>query len=218
MTNITHKVWKILDENPSIRKEMSRGLINNTALAKYIIKEKKVTASIDAVSSALRRYKLDRYGDLFKTASKIISHSSVSTKNKLANVAIIKDNETQELLAKLFTIVNYNKGEVLRIIQADESIKILVDEKNLSKIKELFSKNKIINIDEDLAEINMHLAPGAVDTPGILSVISNELTLNGINVMETMSCVPEVLWFVKEKDALKAYTIIYQLCQPIKKD
>ena len=42
MSNIVHKAWKILDENPSIRREMSRGLINASALARYMIKEKKV--------------------------------------------------------------------------------------------------------------------------------------------------------------------------------
>lgn len=36
--------------------------------------------------------------------------------------------------------------------------------------------------------------------------------MNGVNVMDTMSCVPEMLWFVKEKNVLKAYNILYQLC------
>jgi aspartokinase len=196
---------------------MSKGLINTTALAKYIIKEKKGDGTLDAVNSAIRRYKFDRYDEIFDTANEIVSFGELSTRSKLANIAVIKDAEIQELLPKIFSIIQYNRGDVLRIIQADEAIKILVNEKNLEKVKNLFPKKKIIKIDRNLAEINMHLHPEAVKTPGIIAVISNELAMNGINVMETMSCVPEMLWFVKEKDVLKAHNVMFQLCGPVEK-
>jgi aspartokinase len=215
MTNIVHEVWKILDTSPSIQRDMSLGLINHSALARYIIEEKNVNANLDAVLSAIRRYEIDHSEDLINTANSIICHSSISTKSKLANLSIIKDTETQKLLPKLFNLINYNRGDVLRIIQAEESLKILVDEKNLEKVKHMFPKDKIINIDENLGEINIHLHPEAVNTPGIIAVISNELLMNGINIMETMSCVPELLWFVREKDLLNAYNVFYQLCSNV---
>lgn len=192
---------------------MSKGLINTNALAKYIIKEKKIDGTLDAVSSAIRRYNLKRYDEIFDTASKIVSFGELSTKSKLANIAVIKDAEVQELLPKLFSIIQFNRGDVLRIIQADEAIKILVNEKNLGTVKNLLPKKKIIKIDKNLAELNIHLHPEAVKTPGIIAVISNEFSMNNVNVMEFMSCVPEMLWFVKEKDVLKAYNVLYQLCQ-----
>jgi aspartokinase len=216
MTNIVHEVWKILDTSPSIQKDMSLGLINHSALARYIIEEKNIEANLDAVLSAIRRYEIDPNKDLINTANNIICHSAVSTKSKLANINIIKDTTTQKLLPKLFDLINYNRGDVLRIIQAEESIKILVDEKNLEKVSKMFPEDRIINIDENLGEINIHLHPEAVNTPGIIAVISNELLMNGINVMETMSCVPELLWFVRENDLVKAYNVFYQLCNNIK--
>ena len=218
MTNIVHEVWKILDTSPSIRKDLALGLINNSALARYIIEEKKVKGNTDAILSAIRRYEFDPSIDLINTANKIICQSSVSTKSKLANINIMKDNTTQKIIPKLFSLINYNQGDVLRIIQADESIKILVDEKNLEKVTKMLTKDKIINIDENLGEINIHLHPEAKNTPGIVAVISNELLMNGINVMETMSCVPELLWFVKEEDLLNAYNVFFQLCNNIKKE
>jgi len=191
---------------------MSQGLINNTALARYIIAEKKVNGNLDAVSSAIRRYKLDKYDEIFDTVNKIVSFGELSTRSRLANIAVIKDAEIQEILPKLFSIIQFNRGDVLRIIQADEAIKILVNEKNLEKVKNLLPKKKIIKIDQNLAELNIHLHPDAIKTPGIIAAISNELAMNNINVMEFMSCVPEMLWFVKEKDILKAYNVLYQLC------
>ena len=118
----------------------------------------------------------------------------------------------QNLLPELFSMIYYNRGDVLRIIQADESMKILVDEKNLEKIQKLFPEKKIIKIDKNLGEINMHLHPEAVNTPGIAGIITNELALNGINIMEIISCVPEMLFFVDEKDILSAHQVLYRLC------
>lgn len=211
MTNIVHEVWKILDNSPSIRENLGRELINHSALARYLIEKNQINGTLDAVISAIRRYKIDRDEDLFNKAKKLINKSSLSTKSKLANINIIKDSEIQEKIPKLFSVINYNRGDTLRIIQADESIKILIDEKNLEEVTSLFPKDKIIKIDRNLAEINMHCHPEAVNTPGILAITSSELAMNGVNVMETMSCVPELLWFVNEKDVLKAHNILYNL-------
>jgi len=82
----------------------------------------------------------------------------------------------------------------------------------------MFPDDRIIKIDENLGEINIHMHREAVNTPGIIAVISNELLMNGINVMETMSCVPELLWFVRENDLVKAYNVFYQLCNNIKEE
>jgi len=213
MTNIANEVWKFLDKDPCVKRDLARGLVNIRALARYLLTEKKLDSTPDAVISAIRRYKLSKYGDIFSTAGNIVSQSTLSTRTNLANVALTKDTEVQQLLPKLFSIIHYNQGDVLRIIQADESIKVLIDEKNLGKVKELFPKSKIKKIDRNLAEINMHLHPEAVNTPGILAVTSDELAMNNVNVMETMSCVPEMLWFVKEKDVLKAHEILYGLSE-----
>lgn len=217
MTNIVHQVWKMLDNSPSIRRCMSQGLINTTALARYIITEKKVDGNLEGISSAIRRYKLEKYDEIFDRVNKIVSLGELSTRSRLANIAVIKDAEVQEILPKLFSIIKFNRGDVLRIIQADEAIKILVNEKNLDKVKNLLPKNKIIKIDENLAELNIHLHPDAIKTPGLIALISTELAMNDINVMEFMSCVPEMLWFVKERDVLKSYNVLYQLCAPEEK-
>ena len=77
--------------------------------------------------------------------------------------------------------------------------------KNLEKILNILPNDKILLIDENLAEINLHLDNDAKDTPGILAIITNELALNGISVVEVLSCFPELLWFVYQNDLLKAY-------------
>ncbi|MBI5636006.1 hypothetical protein HY993_03540 [Candidatus Micrarchaeota archaeon] len=118
----------------------------------------------------------------------------------------------QQVLPKLFNCVKYEKGETLHVIQGEESIKLLVDSRNLQKILDLIPKNLVIGVQKNLAEINLHLHPLAVKTPGIVYVICGELFRNNVNVYEVTSCVPEMLFFVEEKDLLKAHQVVFELC------
>lgn len=212
MKTVTEKIWDILDNSPSIMRDMNRGIINKRALAKYLKSQYKMETSIDSIISAIRRYEPKESAEILKIALPILNESTISTKSKLANIALIKGSEIQNRLPKLFSLIQFNRGDVLRIIQADESFKILIDEKNLDKVKKLFPTTEIIKIDTNLAEINVHIPERAIDTPGVIGFISNELAINGISIKELISCVPELLLFVDEKDILKSHQVLYNLC------
>ena len=214
MSNITHEVWKILDNNPSIRRNMNQGLINTSALARYIIKEKKITGSLDAVLIAIRRYELNQSEEIFKKAEKILGQTvNISTKSNLAEISLIKDAEVQQILPKLFNLIQYVQGDVLRVTQANKSIRLLLDEKNLKQVTSLFPKNKILTQEKDLAEINIYIHPNMQTTPGIIAIIANELAINNINIVEFVTCPPEMLCIIKKEDLVKASSSLYQLCK-----
>jgi aspartokinase len=213
MSNITHKVWKILDDNPIIRRGIDLGLINTSALARYIIKEKKLPASIDAIMVAIRRYEINQHKDIFNTAQKLLSKIvNISTKDNLAEISLVKDTDVQKILPKLFSFIHYVQGDVLRVTQANKSIRLLIDDKNLEQVLSLFPKNKILTKITGLAEINIYIHPQMQDTPGILAMIANELAINEINIVEFVTCPPEMLCIVKKDDLLGATGILYKLC------
>ena len=211
-TNISKKIWKILDRSPQITKNLNHNLINIRALAKYIIKEEKIDATLDSVISSIRRYEYDSSDNIFEKAYQLIHKTNaILTRSPLIEIAVVKDTEVQKKLSQLFSIIRYNAGEVLRIIQGDGAIKIIIDKKNLEKVKTLFLEQDIIDIEQDIGEISVHMHPEGGRTPGVLAILGNELALNGINVKEIMSCLPELMWFVDEKDIPKAYNVLYQL-------
>ena len=211
-TSLTLTVWRYLDQNPCLRKEMISRIINIRALARHIIKEQKINASADAVISAIRRYDLVRSEKIFENAKKIISQIiSISTRNQLASINVFKDTEVQRLLPKLFSLINYNQGDVLRIIHADESINIFIDEKNLNHVKKIIPQEKITRMETNLASINVKTKLDAQRIPGVVAIMANEFAINNINVIEYMSCVTEFLWLVNEEDLLKAYNVINHL-------
>jgi len=214
MSNIVQKVWRILDGNPSIRRDLSLGLINTSALARYLIKENKVEGTLDGVIGAIRRYDHGKHKEIFSEAYELLGQTvNIFTRKKVAEIALKKDEDVQQLLPKLFDIIQYIQGDVLRIMQANESVRILIDEKNLEKVTKIFPKNKIFTIEKDLAEIDIYIHPEMQGTPGILAVIANELAINEINIVEVMTCPPEMLFIVKGDDLLQTHDVLNKLCQ-----
>jgi aspartokinase len=212
-TNVTKKIWQLLDRNPCILTNMRYGLINIRALAQYLIKEERIDTNIDAVVSAIRRYNFDTHDTIFRNAHKIIREpTAISTRSPLAILSVVKDTEVQNILPQFYSVIQPDQGDVLRVIQGNRSIKIIIDTHNLERVKDLFSEKDILAIDKNLGEICVHnMVRNGRITPGILAISANELAINSINILEIMSGSSEILWFVEERDIQKAYNVLYQL-------
>lgn len=166
---------------------------------------------MDAVISAIRRYKKDEKHKSETELRKLFSKIGVKTRSNIADICLKKSKRVLEQLNRINSIVDVEKGEVIRIIQAEESIRIIIDEKNLDKFFNYFSKADCISIEKNLVEINLHFAPEASKTKGIISLISSSLNAEDINIVEIISCAPELLIFIRKEDLLKALNIINEL-------
>jgi len=157
MTHIAGQVKAFLDNDFVIRKCLLRNIISLRALSRHIIKlmdlEEK---NLDAVISAIRRYKREEKSETETELKKLFSKISVKTRSNIADVCLKKNKRVLEQLNKINSIVDIEKGEVIRIIQAEESIRIILDEKNLDKLFSNIPKGDCISTEKNLTEINLH--------------------------------------------------------------
>ncbi len=212
MTNIAREVQRFLDSDASIRKDIARGIINVRSLAVYIQKSLKLNSGLDSIISAIRRYDSSGSdGQSFAKALSLIRDAKITTRNHVSIIALVKDASVQQMLPRLFSLIDYSRGEVLRIIQAEELIKVVVDQKNVASVLALFHKDKIKNVERNLGEINMRLDPISSKVRGVLALLDSELANNEVNIVESMSCVPELIWFIDEKELLKAHQAFLEL-------
>tara|TARA_Y100000034_G_scaffold135363_1_gene207001 strand:+ start:654 stop:1304 length:651 start_codon:yes stop_codon:yes gene_type:complete len=216
MTSVNKLIHEEIDRDIIVRRALERGIVSQRNLALFLIKKLKLNVSVDAAISAVRRYKSEN--ELEKSYSlsrkKIAKSESVQMTSNIIEISLEKNKQTQDLLKKAFDLVDYDKGEILLVIQGETIIKLIINQKNYDKIITLFSKKVINKIEKNLAKINIHLVEEAMKVPGILSVFSTELMIYGINIVESMSCLPEMLFIVEERDLLKSYECVYKLCNP----
>lgn len=213
MTSIAKTIAKEIEDDVVVRRALEKGIVSMKSLAVHLIRKRNLDASADAVISAIRRYKEETPLEAkYEKARDVISKSSdIRITTNILEISVEKNQETQNTLQKAFALISYEKGEILLIIQGEKSIKLIINSNNREKILSLFSKKSVLHVEDNLAEINIHLSDDAVKTPGIISTLSTEFMLHDINIYESMSCVPEMLFFVKQKDVMKSYEILSNL-------
>lgn len=191
---------------------MGRGILNVRALARYIQKEARLEGeelSLEAVIGAIRRYDVRESVAARQGTARLFK--KLTMRNKIVDVAILNDPEITAALGKFASTIDYSLGETFRLVSGVESIRVVIDEKNLDKMREIIPKRNIPKIVTGLSEIIVSLSEVADRTPGIVSTVTTELAMNDINMMEFMSCVPELIIVVDEKDALRSYDAIEKL-------
>ena len=212
MTNIAEQVKVFLDNDFIIRKCLFRNIISLRALSRYIIKTLSLEEkNLDAVMSAVRRYKREEKAKSETELKRLFSNVCVKTRSNIVDICMKKSKKILEQLNKINSIVDIEKGEVIRVIQAEEGIRVILDEKNLDKFFNYFSKSDCISIEKNLTEINLHFSLEASKTKGIISLISSSLNAEDINIVEIISCAPELLIFIRKEDLLKALNVINNL-------
>ena len=212
MTNIAEQVRVFLDNDFIIRKCLFRNIISFRALSRYVIKILDLEdKNIDAVMSAIRRYKREERNSSETELKKLFSKIAVKTRSNIVDIILKKNKKNIEQLFKLYSIVDVEKGEVIRIIQGEEGIRIIIDEKNTDKFFDCFSKNDCLGIEKSLTEINLHFPLEASKTKGIIALISSSLNAEDINIIEMMSGAPELIVLIKKEDLIKALKIIHSL-------
>ncbi|MBU90668.1 hypothetical protein CMO94_03920 [Candidatus Woesearchaeota archaeon] len=209
MTNTTNKVYNFLIKNPDITKNLQKGLINTRALAILIMKQEQVNSSVHAVISAIRRYETEEKNIDSNELKNLLKQCRISTKSRLNLITLSRDFS---FLIKTFPLllskINPSIGELLRVVEGRASFKILIDQSKKKELLSLIEPSKITSIVEDLAEINVLFSKEHVKVRGMMASILNELAIKNIQVFETISCLPEFIVVVKEKDIGKTHTAL----------
>lgn len=212
MPNTSEVVRRTIERDGAIRNDLGRGLINIRALARFIQNsagKEGQELSLDAIISAIRRYPIKESATSHRNIEKLLK--KLTMKNKIVDVAILNDSEIPAALGKFASQIDYSRGETFRIVAGVESIRVVLDEKNLGKLTGLIPKKSVRKVVSGLAEIIISMSDVAEKTPGVVSMVTTELTMHGINMIEFMSCVPELIIVVDEKDALRSYDSLEKL-------
>ncbi|MBU0629231.1 MAG: hypothetical protein KKC75_08650 [Nanoarchaeota archaeon] len=213
INNVREFVWKVIDTDIAIRKNISKGLLNVRALANYIITNYKIDSSLDSVISAIRRYNIEttKKNEIPDVYS-ILRKAEIRTITKMASLSLKKNEEVTKILGKLLPEVNYEGGEVLRILEGSKLFKIIFDKNSFNKRLELFKKSDMLDSNKNISMLEMIYPKELEKIPGVFSVISNELGENGISIIDALICSNEHIVVVSEKDILKAFEILHNLC------
>jgi len=212
MVTISHLINKIVSSRHVLHDTMEQGIISFGNLAEQLKPEieeelnKKVKHS--AVVMALRRYaeKIQKI-----PRPKFDYNSEIIMKTSLCDISIRKSPALFSKLRKTYSVVNYEKGDVLNIIHGNYEVSIISNMRYLEKIKAELKGEKLLNIEKDLVSLSLNFSGDFLHTPGIISTAARKLNWENVNIYELVSTLTELTFIVSKKDSAKGYSALQRL-------
>jgi hypothetical protein len=211
--NIRDFVWKAIDTDIAVRKDLSRNIVNVRALAQHIIDEYNIKSRLDAVVSAIRRYQTQplKKADTGKAYS-ILKQAKITTLSKMAAFTLQKSEPVHEKIAQLLPRTAFIAGDILRVLEGSKVFRVIFDQKNYDKLYSLFGKQDIIIASTKLGMVEIAFSESARKVPGVFSIVSNELAENDISIIDAFLSTTEIIILVEEFNLMKSFNLIYNLC------
>lgn len=207
--NVTKLTEQYIADHPCILDSMQKDLINFSKLSRQIAKDMQLNPKedFDAILIACRRYreKLKKTRSIEDKIRKVLAASKLEVRTKIVAVVVEKD-VFYDALIDLGKQIKKRKGE-FHIIEGTSALTIITAQEFLPNIKN-FCENKIIRVNENLAEIILISPPNIEATPGIVSTVTTRLFQNNINILEEMSSWTDTIFLIPETDIGKAVEVL----------
>lgn len=212
MTSITKQVWALIDEDPSLRKDLARGVINVSGLAAYLRDTQKIAGSLDSIISAIRRYKAnEEIQAMHEGVRKALKEAVVTTKTKLTALELKNSTNLYKYLSDLMRDPEFYKSEIFRLIKSRNETLCMIDAESLARAKSFFPEGNIVAVSEGLAELSLTLTEEGWQAKGVLAHLSNEIANYGVSIVAVISAEPRISLFVREEDLMKAHEAVLSL-------
>ncbi|MBU0615255.1 MAG: hypothetical protein KJ601_04125, partial [Nanoarchaeota archaeon] len=142
----------------------------------------------------------------------LLKKAKIRTITKMASLSLKKNEEVTSNLGRVLPEVNFEGGEVLRVIEGAKLFKIIIDEASYEKMQNRFGKRNILESKKGIGMNEITYPDILKETPGVFAAISTELGANDISIIDALIISNEHIIVLEEKDLLKGFEILYSLC------
>lgn len=216
MVTASHLIEVEIKKKPLLQEAIMQGIISYAALAEKlhpkIQKELNKKISLSAVVMALRRHS-EKLKKNFIKKSKFNFDTEIIMKTHLIDFCFLKSNEIFSKLKKIYTLIDYEKGDTFNVINGNYEVSIVASNKYYKKIKDVLKEEKLLNIEKNLVSLTLNLSKDFISTPGTIFEITRKLAWENVNIIEIVSTMTELTFIVEKKKATDAYNALQELIE-----
>ena len=214
MVTVSHIVNKLVDEKIYLQEAIGKGIASYGSVAKKlkpeIEKELKKEVAHYAIVAALRRY-AERMNVRFRDIKFCANNSEVNLKTNIIDITVQKTPSLFDKLKRIYDIIHFEQGDLLHIIYGRNTVSIVTNERYREEIVKFLQFEKIVEINENLVALSFAIDKKLVETPGVLFQIIRNFAWESINIIEIISIDLEMIFVVKEDDAVIGYKALQRL-------
>ena len=218
MVTIAHLVEKEVRDQPFLEEALRKRLVNYAALAEtmhpWLEKELRKDIKYGAVIMALRRLadKLEKQTAPPRLSSEL-RKAELALKSGIMVIAVSKSPTIFSSLKRLYSAVDFERGDFLTITQGTHEVSILVSQRYRERFMKELKREKVRKVEEDGQVISLRYSEMLIHTPGLIFTITRELAWHGINIIEMASTMTELIIIVHKNDAIRAYRYLQELIE-----
>jgi len=195
---------KYINEHPYIKNSLKKGLINYSALSRYIAKELGIEkkSSKEAILIAARRIhdKLRKETVKEKEISQLLSKSEMEIKTKMV-VFILEKNVDFNLIYSIQNQIKRESG-LSYVLEGSDNYTLITQER-FSQLIEKKLRSKIIKTNRKMVMIDIKSSREIETTCGVIAYLTSLFAENGVNIYEFLSCWTDTIFIIDSKDLNK---------------
>lgn len=214
MITVPEAAKKIIERSRYLSETMSKGLLNYSALARYIRPEieemlfKDVSES--SIIMALKRLE-PYFKPKFKAVEVFKSTPEMIVRSNLEELTLTNCEELTKKLPEVCKIYATKSKYFFTLTEGVSETTIIASNGLFDEIKSLFTKDIIISSYKNLSSITIRMPKEVMETPGIFYFFLKSLAWEGINVMEVVSTNLELTLILEDTEVNRAFAILKSL-------
>jgi len=214
MITVSQAAEKIVKRSRYLTEAMSKGIINTSALARYIKPEleqmiqKKVSnaaliMALNRMSSTVTKPPI--FKTVFKTPPDMIFRSN------LIEITVANSPTLIEKFPKLLKLSDNNAKYFFTLTKGNFETTIIASLDLESEIEKLLQGESMLSHFTNLSSITIRLPKQAIETPAIFYFFLKSLAWEEVNIIEIVSAYLELTIILEEKEVNKAFAILKSL-------
>ncbi len=208
--SIAKMVREYIEQNSIMKRCLSMGIANVSSMARLIssdLKRKGVDASVQSISSAIKRLRLSDMNE-FDKPFKVLGNSNISLTTDVGKI-VVNRRSLKTVTEKLSLI----SDDVIFFSKTVNTFTIVMNRSSYEQILNLLRKHNERPIESKLglSLITIHSTKDIIETPGVIEIIYQTLANNSINIEDTTSSYVDTLLLVSNRDAGRAFTVLNDL-------
>lgn len=214
MVNVSTAVDTIISRSRYLSEAISKGIINFSALSRYIkpeveemtqkkISEASLIMALNRLSGSIKpKYK--SY-DIFQ------SPPDMMVRSNLIEITVSNSDTLLDKFPHLLKLVDRQAKYFLTVTEGVFETTIILSRDLQEEIQKVLTDEKIIAEYNNLSSITIRLPETSIKTPGIFYFFLKSLAWEGINIIEIVSAHLELTIILDEKEVNHAFAVLQSL-------
>ncbi|MDO8621489.1 MAG: hypothetical protein Q7R31_04405 [Candidatus Levybacteria bacterium] len=214
MVTVPQVTETIIKRSRYLTEAFAKGIINSSALAKYIkpeiekmlIKKTSQSSIIMAINRLKNRIKPNiNYKNIFKTQPEI------AIRSRLSLVTLVNSDTLYESCSTFFQVHPIKKRHFLTLTEGLSETTMIISDSLKKEILLYLQKETIISDIDNLSSITIYLPEEAARSPGVIYSFLKSLVWENVNIIEIVSTSRELTLVFQDEDINKAFSILKSL-------